>query len=169
MLVHEELWLMNQCPLRKLIGCYILYIVLRARSIHKAFLLVCLLINPQHTRTGSKFRYARICWQVDGTVDKCIRQLDFRCVFVFTLFSSQFWVCRPIPGCSVIGRVECLIQLLSLWLHSVHCPAAAGHRRSWVIFRGGPTIPSCQNSSPSCQNFFSVRGGAKFVDSVLPC
>ena len=84
MLVHEELWLMNQCPLRKLIGCYILYIVLRARSIHKAFLLVCLLINPQHTRTGSKFRYARICWQVDGTVDKCIRQLDFSlCVYAF--------------------------------------------------------------------------------------
>ena len=27
------------------------------------------------------------------------------------------------------------------------------HRRSWVIFRGGPTIPSCQNSIPSCQIF----------------
>ena len=32
------------------------------------------------------------------------------------------------------------------------------HRRSWVIFRGGPTIPSCQNSIPSCQNF-SCQGG----------
>ena len=42
------------------------------------------------------------------------------------------------------------------------------HRHSWVIFRGGPTIPSCQNSSPSCQNFF-LSGGAKFADSVLPC
>ena len=42
------------------------------------------------------------------------------------------------------------------------------HRRSWVIFRGGPTIPSCQNSIPSCQNFF-LSGGAKFADFVLPC
>merc|ERR1711952_128939 len=33
------------------------------------------------------------------------------------------------------------------------------HRRSWVIFRGGPTIPSCQNSIPSCQNFFPSGGG----------
>ena len=32
------------------------------------------------------------------------------------------------------------------------------HRRSWVIFRGGPSIPSCQNSSLSCQNF-SCQGG----------
>ena len=52
---------------------------------------------------------------------------------MFTPFSSQFWVGRPIPGCSVIGRVECLIQLLSLWLHTVHCPAAAGGRgqKNW--------------------------------------
>ena len=42
------------------------------------------------------------------------------------------------------------------------------HRRSWVIFRGGPTIPSCQNSSPSFQ-IFSCQGEAKFADSVLPC
>ena len=32
------------------------------------------------------------------------------------------------------------------------------HRRSWVIFRGGPTIPSCQNSILSCQHFF-LSGG----------
>ena len=41
------------------------------------------------------------------------------------------------------------------------------HRRSWVIFRGGPTIPSCQNSILSCQYFF-LSGGAKFPNSVLP-
>ena len=40
------------------------------------------------------------------------------------------------------------------------------HRRSWVIFRGGPTIPYCQNSILSCQHFF-LSGGAKFADSVL--
>ena len=37
-------------------------------------------------------------------------------------------------------------------------PCISDHRRSWVIFRGGPTIPSCQNSSPSCQNY-SCQGG----------
>ena len=43
------------------------------------------------------------------------------------------------------------------------------HRRSWVIFRGGPTIPSCQNSSPSCQNFFLSGGGQvrRFCSAML--
>ena len=41
------------------------------------------------------------------------------------------------------------------------------HRRSWVIFRGGPTTLSCQNSILSCQKIF-LSGGAKFCNSVLP-
>ena len=40
------------------------------------------------------------------------------------------------------------------------------HRRSWVIFRGGPTILSCQNSILSCQKFF-LSGGAKFLIPYL--
>ena len=53
-----------------------------------------------------------------------------------------------------------LLTMVSfLWYHK--------HRRSWVIFRGGPTIPSCQNSILSCQHFF-LSGGAKFFNSVLP-
>ena len=41
------------------------------------------------------------------------------------------------------------------------------HRHSWVIFRGGPTTLSCQNSILSCQKFL-LSGGAKFPNSVLP-
>ena len=52
-------------------------------------------------------------------------------------------------------------------LEKLEAARAAWHRRSWVIFRGGPTIPSCQNSILSCQHFF-LSGGAKFFNSVLP-
>ena len=71
-------------------------------------------------------------------------------------------------GKVVSGELGDLIQGLDLVLQLQLAAAGAAHRRSWVIFRGGPTIPSCQNSSPSCQNFF-LSGGAKFADSVLPC
>ena len=52
-----------------------------------------------------------------------------------------------------------------------HCYLAtcshSGHRRTWVIFRWGPTILSCQNSILSCQNFF-MSGGGRFSNSVMP-
>ena len=66
---------------------------------------------------------------------------------------------RPKNKDSSLAKLECyLVQLDSLF----------SHRRSWVIFRGGPSIPSCQNSILSCQHFF-LSGGAKFADSILPC
>ena len=37
----------------------------------------------------------------------------------------------------------------TLWNH---------HRRICIIFEGGPTTSSCQNSIPSCQNFFLPGG-----------
>ena len=40
------------------------------------------------------------------------------------------------------------------------------HRRIWVIFEGGPTTSSCQNSIPSCQNFF-LPGGAMCSAKLL--
>ena len=59
-----------------------------------------------------------------------------------------------------ISSVCCVTRILIL-----------DHRRSWVIFRGGPTIPSCQNSILSCQHFFLSGGGQvlQFCPAKLPC
>ena len=40
------------------------------------------------------------------------------------------------------------------------CPItwSSFQRRIWVIFEGGPTTSSCQNSIPSCRNFFLPVG-----------
>ena len=41
------------------------------------------------------------------------------------------------------------------------------HRRSWGIFKGGPTISFCQNSILFCQKNI-LSEGAKFSNFVLP-
>ena len=82
--------------------------------------------------------------------------------------SRHFAQCNWIMAAPVKMHQTCMNTRVSISLIHSCSLLKCKHRRSWVIFRGGPTIPSCQNSSPSCQNFF-LSGGAKFADSVLPC
>ena len=71
----------------------------------------------------------------------------------------------------MLWQLECF-DSLNAWTTQLK------HRRSWVIFRGGPTIPSCQNSILSCQNFFLSWGPSSPIpfcrekllcQTVLPC
>ena len=123
---------------------------------------------PRHTSRDTPSGHRRHCcglllrpWRCDGHTFTTVYSLNCLDEGVVKVLHSDFidtlsHLPRPPQSCLYVPLHRFCEYLQYLY---------STHRRSWVIFRGGPTILSCQNSIPSCQNFF-LSGGPS---SVLPC